>query len=147
MRIIHHTNPLTCQPISNLQRGNTTHNNPSTTQTLSQTPTTTTNTPPTSGNLGVNGKTIPSLPIHPTPLVGLTTRNQQPAITANTTPPPNHSQHTPLITTLHTTNHADLHKGQVQSNLVDLPTFLQDVLPSTFKMALEMSGLETSNLL
>ena len=89
-----------------------------------------------------NGKITPSPPTHPTHLVGLATQNQHSATTANTTPPPNHSQHSPPITAPPTINHADLHTDQVQSNLVVPPPSLQDVLPSTSKMAREMNGLD-----
>ena len=140
-------NPVTCQPTFNLQRGNTTHNNPSTPQTLNRTTTTTINTPPTSGNLGVNGKTIPSLPTHPAHRVGLTTQDQPPTTTANTTLPLDQLQLTPPTTARHPTNHADLHQDQVHFNLEALQTFLQDVSPSTFKMAQARHGLETSSLL
>ena len=147
LKFINHPNLVIYQPIFNRQRGNTTHNNHPTIPAPSHILTTTTNTPQTSGNPGANGKTILSLPIHPTPLVGLTTPNHQPVITSLTTPQQNHSLHSPPTTTLPITNRANLHSDQVRSNLVALPLFLREKLPSIFKMAQEMSGLDTSNLL
>ena len=142
----HHRNQLTHQPLSNLQRGNTTHKCHITTPTLNHTTTTTTNTPPTSGNPEDNGKTIQNPQIHPMLQVGLTTQNHQPVITLNTTPPPNHSRHSPLTPTQHTFNKTDHHTGQVQSNPVAQPLSLQDMLPSTFKMVPRTSGFATSDL-
>ena len=115
-------------------------------QTPSHSPSSMTNTPPTSGNPGANGKTILSLPVPPTLLVGSTTQSHQPLTTPLTTHPQNHSLHSPPTTTLPTTNHADLHNGQALSNLVPLLMFLRDTSPSIFKRAPDMNGLVTSNL-
>ena len=143
---IHHKNQLTHQPLSNLHRGNTTHNSPTTPPTLRHIPTTTTNMPPTSGNPEDNGKTIQSPQIHPSLQVGLTTQNHQPVITTNMTLPPNHSRHSPPTPIQHIINQTDHHTGQVQSNPVAQPLSLQDMLPSTFKMVPRTSGFETSDL-
>jgi hypothetical protein len=146
MMIIHFMNPVTCQPIFTQQCGNTTHNHPLIMRIPSQTTTTMTITAATSGNPGANGKTIPSLHTQPTHRVGLTTPNQHSATTVIMTLPPNRSQHSPRITPL-TTDHADLHTDQAQSNLVAPPPSLQDVLPSIFKTARKKNGFDISDIL
>ena len=96
--INHHGKPPIHQLLSNPHRGITTHNSLHKTPTLNHSPTTTTNRPPTGGNPGDNGKTIPTPPTHPTHPNGLTTPNHQPATMILMTLPPSHSQHSPPTT-------------------------------------------------
>ena len=142
----HHKNQLTHQPLSNLHRGNTTHNSLFTTPTLRHNPTTTTNIPPTSGNPEDNGRTIQSPQMHPTLQGGLTTPNHQPVMTTNTTPLPNHSRHSHPIPPHHIARRKNPHTDQVQINPMAQSMSLQDMLPLTFKTVLRKSGFETSGL-
>jgi hypothetical protein len=147
LKFINDPNLVISQPIFSRQCGTTTHNNHHILHIPSHILTTMINTPQTSGNPGTNGKITPSLPIHPTLLVGSSTPNHQPQITSLMTPQLNQSLHSPPTTTRPITNHESVHSDQGRFNLVALLLFLRDVLPSISKTAQEKSGLEISNLL
>ena len=82
--------------------------------------------PPTSGNPGDNGKTIPTPPTHPIHPNGLTTPNRQPATMILMTLLPSHSQHSPPTTPHLIVRRKDhqAHRGRINPKL--LPASLQD---------------------
>ena len=123
-------NKPTQRPTSNQLSGTTTHHHQLPFQTPSHNLPTMTNTPPTSGNPGANGRITPSPPAHPILRVGSIIPNHQPMTFPPTTHPPDLSLHTLQATIPPTTNLVDLHIDPVPSNLVHPPMFLQDMLPS-----------------
>ena len=124
--INHHGKTPTHQLLSNPHRGITTHNSLHKTPTLNHSPTTTTNRPPTSGNPGDNGKTIPTPPTHPIHPNGLTTPNHQPATMILMTLPPSHSQHSPPTTPHLIARRRNHQTHRVRINPMLLSMFLQD---------------------
>ena len=124
--INHHGKTPIHQLLSNPHRGITTHNSLHKTPTLSHSPTTTTNRPPTSGNPGDNGKTIPTPPTHPIHPNGLATPNHQPYTMILMTVLPSHSQHSPPTTPHLITRRRNHQTHRVRINPMLLSMSLQD---------------------
>ena len=122
--INHHGNKPIHQLLFNLHRGNTTHNSLLTTPTLIHTPTTTTNRPPTSGNPGDNGRTIPIPQTHPIHPNGLTAHYSKPSASYND---PYDSSTKPLtaFSSDHTTSHRQKKKPSHTSGFGSIPCSCQ----------------------